>query len=448
MKQFDLVILGGGESGVGCALLAIANGYSVLLSDAGMLKPKYAQELREAGIYWEQGGHTEEWILGAKEVIKSPGIPHKSEIVKKIAASGIPILSELDFAQRYSKAYTIAITGTNGKTTTTSMVYDLLKNANFNVALGGNIGISYARQVAIKDPEYMVLEVSSFQLDDCKSFKPNIAVLTNITPDHLDRYNYNYTEYIQAKFKIGQNMDENGFFIYCEDDKDTKEFLSFLPKNVNKEPFSYYKTLDHGASIQNELMTLYDTNRKIYMTMNIQNFALRGIHNAYNSMAAAVVGSSLGIKKETIRESLANFTNVEHRLEFVAKVGGVEYINDSKATNVNAAWYALESMQQPVIWIAGGVDKGNDYELLADLVKDKVKMIVCLGVDNSKIHQAFGKHVDLILNTMSAEEAVKTAHRFANNGDVVLLSPACASFDLFLNYQERGSLFKQAVANL
>jgi UDP-N-acetylmuramoylalanine--D-glutamate ligase len=446
--NFDLVILGGGESGTGTALLAHAQGLKVLVSDSGQMKENYLNELKNAGIYIEQGGHNPEYILTAKEVVKSPGISNKSEIVKTIKANGIKIISELDFTFRYSKAKTICITGTNGKTTTTSLVYHILKESGFNVKVGGNIGQSYARQVLEKDPEYFVLEVSSFQLDDTYEFKPFISILTNLSPDHMDRYEYKYQNYIDAKFRLTANQGEGDHFIYCEDDKDTVSNLSKVPEQVAKWAVSYYKELKKGAWIKDKIMHVLTQNETKQFTMNTNELALMGIHNAYNSMAGAVVGNLLNVRKDNIRECLSNFKNVEHRLEFVGTVGGIDYINDSKATNVNAAWYALESMEKPVVWIAGGVDKGNDYEILRSLVKSKVHMIICLGLDNSKIHEAFGKDVDMIVNTTSAKEAVKIASKFGRKGDVVLLSPACASFDLFANYEERGRRFKDAVRNL
>ncbi|MCK9480475.1 MAG: UDP-N-acetylmuramoyl-L-alanine--D-glutamate ligase [Bacteroidia bacterium] len=448
MSSYDIVILGGGESGTGCAILAAQKGLSVFLSDSHLLKDIYAKELRQANIPFEQGAHSEDIILNAKKIIKSPGIPEKAEIVKKIREKQIPIISELDFAQSFSKAKVIAITGTNGKTTTTTMVFELLKNAGCNVKLGGNIGQSYAKQVAEKDPDYFVLEVSSFQLDDSYEFHPHIAILCNITPDHLDRYGYEYQNYINSKFRIVQNQTDNDYFIYCVDDPDTCNNLNLIPRGVEQLGFGYYNKPRTGARVENKVMYLTNTENKIYLTMNTDNLALRGIHNTYNSMASALVGSIMNISKETIRESLANFANIEHRLEHVATIGGAEYINDSKATNVNSVWYALESMQKPVIWIVGGVDKGNDYSSLVPLVQEKVKLIICLGVDNTKLHQAFSKHVNLMLNTTSMQEAVSTAHRFAEKGDTVLLSPACASFDLFLNYQDRGWSFKRSVKNL
>ena len=448
MNNYDIIILGGGESGTGCALLAKSKGLSVFLSDASMLKDIYAQELRQAGIPFEQGAHSEDIILSGKKIIKSPGIPDKTDIIKKIREKNIPIISELDFAQSYSHAKVIAITGTNGKTTTTTMVFELLRKAGLNVALGGNIGESYAKQVAIKDPEYFVLEVSSFQLDDSYDFHPYISILCNITPDHLDRYEYEYQNYINSKFRITQNQTEQDYFIYCIDDPDTYSNLNIVPSGVNQLAFGYFNKPETGAWVENKVLHLTDTANKIYLTMNTDNLALRGIHNTYNSMASGLVGSIMNLSKEAIRESLANFDNIEHRLEYVATVGGTDYINDSKATNVNSVWYALESMQKPVIWIVGGVDKGNDYSTLIPLVEEKVKLIICLGLDNTKIHQAFSKHVNLMLNTNSMQEAVQTAHRFADKGDTVLLSPACASFDLFLNYKDRGWSFKQSVKNL
>jgi UDP-N-acetylmuramoylalanine--D-glutamate ligase len=448
MKKFECVILGAGESGVGSAILAKKQGLTVFVSDKNLIAPAFRDELVANNIWFEQGAHSEEIMLNADFVIKSPGIPSRAHIIQQILKANIPVMSELDFAQQFSSAKVIAITGTNGKTTTTSMVYELLNNAGFKVELAGNIGISYARMVANKKPDYVVLEVSSFQLDDVRTFKPDIAILTNLSPDHLDRYDYEYQNYINAKFKLIQNQREGDCFVYNLDDADTLLNLHQVPQNTTCIPISYYKSIDKGACIEQGLMKVFNLQNKINFTMNIQHLALKGIHNTYNSMATAVVGSALNVRKEVIRESLANFKNVEHRLEHVASVRGVDFINDSKATNVNAAWFALESAQNPVIWIAGGVDKGNDYESLVPLIKEKVKLIICLGVDNTKLHNAFSKHVDLMLNTTSMQEAVKTAFRFASKGDTVLLSPACASFDLFLNYQDRGWAFKQSVKGL
>lgn len=445
-----IVILGAGESGTGCAVLALKNGFDVFVSDSGSIKEKYCTELNGIGVSYEQGAHTEELILNADEVIKSPGIPDKADIVKKIKEKNIPIISEIEFAFRYTKARHVAITGTNGKTTTTMLCYHILNKAGFNVGLGGNVGMSYARQVAESDRDYYVLELSSFQLDNTYTFKPDIAILTNITPDHLDRYNYEFQNYIDSKFRIAMNQDENDCFIYCADDEVTVSNLATHKVNAKHLPFSYGKVLEKGAYVINKQFHLLEntSTNPTPFTMFINDFALKGIHNSYNSMAAAIAANVLNIRKETIRESLVDFQNVEHRLEYVATVGGVDYINDSKATNVNSTWYALESMERPVIWIVGGVDKGNDYAALVPLVKEKVKMIVCLGTDNSKIHSAFGKVVDLMVNTNSAQEAVMVAKRFAEKGDVVLLSPACASFDLFANYEDRGWQFKTAVKNL
>jgi UDP-N-acetylmuramoylalanine--D-glutamate ligase len=455
-----IVILGAGESGTGCAVLALQKGYTVFVSDKGAIKETYAKELEKIGAKYEQNQHTENEILSADEIIKSPGIPDKADIIVKAKAKNIPIISEIEFASRYTHAKHVGITGTNGKTTTTLLCYHILQKAGFNVGLGGNVGKSYARQVAENNFDYYVLELSSFQLDDTYTFAPNIAILCNITPDHLDRYNYEFQNYIDSKFRIAMNQNKDDFFIYCADDEITVENLSTHKIEAQKLPFSYYQTLDEGAYIsEKELYLLDNRNNNLnnnlnnnpnnnYLTMFTNDFALKGIHNSYNSMAAAIAANVLNIKKDIIRESLMDFENVEHRLEFVASIGGVEFINDSKATNVNSTWYALESMEKPVIWIVGGVDKGNEYETLLPMVKEKVKVIVCLGLDNTKIHTAFGKHVDLMLNTTSAIEAVKVAQRFASKGDVVLLSPACASFDLFANYEDRGCQFKAAVKNL
>jgi UDP-N-acetylmuramoylalanine--D-glutamate ligase len=446
-----IVILGGGESGAGCGILALKQGFDVFISDSGMLKEKYCKELEDSNVPYEQGKHTEELILNADEIIKSPGIPDKAEIIKKAKALNIPIVSEIEFASRYTSAKHLAITGTNGKTTTTMMCYHILQKAGFNVGLGGNVGKSYARQVAEENFDYYVLELSSFQLDNTYTFRPDIAILCNITPDHLDRYNYEFQNYIDSKFRIAMNQTKDDYFIYCADDEVTLSNLSTHKIEAQKLPFSYGKEMDEGAYVLDKefhLLENQSTTPNKILTMFINDFALKGIHNSYNSMAAAIAANVLNIRKDVIRESLIDFQNVEHRLEYVASVGGVEFINDSKATNVNSTWYALESMDKPVVWIVGGVDKGNDYTALLPLVKDKVKVIVCLGTDNHKIHEAFGKDVDLMLNTSSAEEAVNVAKRFASKGDVVLLSPACASFDLFANYEDRGWQFKAAVKNL
>jgi UDP-N-acetylmuramoylalanine--D-glutamate ligase len=446
-----IVILGAGESGTGCAVLAQKQGFDVFVSDAGSIKDKYIQELSAAGIAFESGAHTADLILNADEIIKSPGIPDKAEMVKKAIEKGIPIISEIEFANRYTTAKHIAITGTNGKTTTTMLCYHMLKKAGFNVGLGGNVGKSYARQVAEDHYDYYVLELSSFQLDNTYHFKPHVAILCNITPDHLDRYNYDLKRYINSKFRICMNQTAEDYFIYCADDPITNEHMKDYKIQAQLRPFSFYTEQTSGAYVHekqfNLLYNLPKTSNQL-LTMFINDFALKGIHNSYNSMAAAIAANVLNINKDVIRESLIDFQNVEHRLEYVATVGGVDFINDSKATNVNSTWYALESMDKPVVWIVGGVDKGNDYTALLPLVKEKVKVIVCLGVDNHKIHEAFGKHVDIMLNTSSAEEAVQVAKRFSTKGDVVLLSPACASFDLFANYEDRGWQYKAAVKQL
>lgn len=446
-----IVILGAGESGTGCAVLAQKQGFDVFVSDAGSIKDKYIQELSAAGIAFESGAHTADLILNADEIIKSPGIPDKAEMVKKAIEKGIPIISEIEFANRYTTAKHIAITGTNGKTTTTMLCYHMLKKAGFNVGLGGNVGKSYARQVAEDHYDYYVLELSSFQLDNTYHFKPHVAILCNITPDHLDRYNYDLKRYINSKFRICMNQTAEDYFIYCADDPITNEHMKDYKIQAQLRPFSFYTEQTSGAYVHekqfNLLYNLPKTSNQL-LTMFINDFALKGIHNSYNSMAAAIAANVLNINKDVIRESLIDFQNVEHRLEYVATVGGVDFINDSKATNVNSTWYALESMDKPVVWIVGGVDKGNDYTALLPLVKEKVKVIVCLGVDNHKIHEAFGKHVDIMLNTSSAEEAVQVAKRFSAKGDVVLLSPACASFDLFANYEDRGWQYKAAVKQL
>jgi UDP-N-acetylmuramoylalanine--D-glutamate ligase len=444
-----IVILGGGESGAGCGILALKQGFDVFVSDSGMLKEKYCHELDAANVAYEQGKHTEELILNADEIIKSPGIPESNELIKKLRSLNIPIISEIEFASRYTNAFIIAITGTNGKTTVTSLVYHLLQKAGLNVACGGNIGVSFARLVAEKNYDYFVLEISSFQLDDMYKFHANISVLTNITPDHLDRYDYKIENYIRSKFRITQNQTKADYFMYCADDALTTENLQQSNINAQMVPFSLNPSLAAGATVMDGTLTVQISNNQLNkFTMLTSQLALRGRHNTYNSLAAAAIGQALEIKNEVIREALTDFKNVEHRLENVATIDGIQFINDSKATNVNAAWYALECMDKPVIWIAGGIDKGNDYSMLKELVKDKVRIIICLGLENSKIHNAFSKEVDMIINTQSANEAVKVAKQFAKNGECVLLSPACASFDLFKNYEERGRMFKNAVRSL
>lgn len=446
MSAKRIVILGAGESGTGAAILAKLKGFDVFLSDRGAIKDKYKAELGSHAISYEENQHTEALILNADEVIKSPGIPDSAPLIQKLLQKGIPVISEIEFAGRYTQAKTICITGTNGKTTTTLLTYHLLKKAGFNVGLGGNIGESFARQVALHSFDYYVLELSSFQLDGMYNFKADVAVLCNITPDHLDRYDYKIENYIASKFRITQNQSASDYFIYCADDPLTMEHIEKFPAQSNKIPFTIHKKVAEGAYA--EAGQIFSNVKNQLFTMYINELALVGQHNTYNSMAAAIVGQIYNLRNETIKESLQDFENVEHRLEFVAKVGGIEFINDSKATNVNSAWYALECTEGPVIWIAGGQDKGNDYSLLKPLVKEKVKFIVCLGKDNRKIHEAFMNDVDMIINTASAKEAVQVAYRFAAKGDRVLLSPACASFDLFENYEDRGRQFKKAVRDL
>lgn len=441
-----VVILGGGESGVGSAVLAVVKGYDTFLSDSNMLTGDAKVMLDRFGIAYEEGGHTKELILNADEVIKSPGIPDTVPIVEEIKARGIPVISEIEFAGRYDKAKKICVTGSNGKTTTTSIIYFLLKNAGLNVGLAGNIGQSYAYQVATQNFDYYVLELSSFQLDGMYDFKADIAVLLNITPDHLDRYNYEMENYIKAKFRITQNMSSEDCFIFCADDEISISHLNKIVLQAKRLPFSQKKVVEEGAYLQDDQIHVHYDDREYRMFIN--ELSLQGKHNIYNSMAAAITGKVLDIKNDVLRDSLSSFKGVEHRLEKVIKVKNVLYINDSKGTNVNSTWYALESMITPVIWIAGGKDKGNDYSPLFDLVKEKVRAIICLGVDNRKLHAEFGDKVEVMYDTLSAEEAVRTAYSIAKPGDTVLLSPACASFDLFKNYEDRGKQFKEAVQNL
>lgn len=443
-----VVILGGGESGVGSAVLAKVKGFDVFLSDNGKIEDRYADELRKWDIPFEQGGHTEDLILNADEVIKSPGIPDTVPMVRKVTDKGIRIISEIEFAGRYDSAKKICITGSNGKTTTTSLIYYLLRNAGLNVGLGGNIGKSYALQVATEHFDYYVLEISSFQLDNCYDFHPDIAIIMNITPDHLDRYGFQFENYIRSKFRITRNLSKEDCFIFDSDDEITIAHLSKIVLTAKMLPFTQKKEVGQGAFLKEDrIMVRYnDEECDIYL----KELALGGKHNIYNSMAAALAAKASGIDNKTIRECLATFKPIENRLEPVLSVKDVLYINDSKATNVDAAWYALECQKRPVVWIAGGKDKGNDYEVLKDLVRRKVKAIVCLGVDNTKLREAFEDIVgkDNMVETRSAEDAVAQASRFATAGDVVLLSPCCASFDLFRNMEERGEKFKEAVRNL
>ena len=443
-----IVVLGGAESGIGAAILAKVKGFDVFLSDKGKIEYKYIEMLKEWKIPFEQGQHSEELILNADEIIKSPGIPTDAPMIRKIISKGIHIISEIEFAGRYDKSKKICITGSNGKTTTTSLIYYLLQQAGLNVGIGGNIGKSYAYQVATENFDYYVLEISSFQLDNCYDFRPDIAIITNITPDHLDRYEYNIENYVRAKFRIIRNLRPEDCFIFDSDDEITINHLSRIITQAKKLPFTQKGEVKQGAFLKDEkIVVRYE---KDECDIYLQELALGGKHNIYNSMAAALAAKATGIDNRTIRASLETFQPIEHRLEPVLSVKGVLYINDSKATNVDAAWYALECQNKPVVWIVGGTDKGNDYHVLEELVKKKVKAIVCLGLDNHKLHEAFEKIVgkDNMIDTKSADEAVKAASRFANDGDVVLLSPCCASFDLFTCYEDRGEKFKEAVRNL
>ena len=442
-----LVILGGGESGVGTAILGKKKGYDVFVSDFGKIKENYKEVLTINKIAFEDEKHTEELILNADVVMKSPGIPEKSPIVKKLLEKKIPVISEIEFAAPFTTATTIGITGSNGKTTTTLLTYHLLKQGGLNVGLAGNIGKSFAWQVAENKHDCYVLELSSFQLDGIINYKPDIAVLLNISPDHLDRYNYDYNLYIDSKFRITMNQNEDDYLIYDEDDEAITNWLANNKIKANKLPFSLTKKIEEGGSIteNNEInINLNDEN----FIMPINKLALEGKHNVKNTMAATTVAQLMNIRKATIRESLSNFQGAEHRLEKVLKINNIQYINDSKATNVNATFFALDSMNTPTVWIVGGVDKGNDYDELMSLVREKVKGIICLGVDNKKLADKFEGLVEMFVETTSMSEAVKIANKMAEKGDTVLLSPACASFDLFENYEDRGKQFKQAVQNL
>ena len=441
-----LVILGGGESGVGTAILGKKKGYDVFVSDFGQIKDNYREVLKQYEIKWEDETHSENLILNADVVMKSPGIPEKTPIVKKLVEKGIPVISEIEFAAPFTRAITIGITGSNGKTTTTMLTYHLLKEAGLNVGLGGNIGKSFAWQVAEENYDCYVLELSSFQLDGSVNYRPDIAIITNISPDHLDRYDYKYENYIASKFRITMNQTENDYLIYDADDEAISEWLKQNKTNAQLIPFSLTQTFEKGAFIKNDIMEV-NINQEEF-EMKTSDISLEGKHNMKNAMAATSVAQLMKIRKETIRESLSNFQGVEHRLEKVLKIQNVQYINDSKATNVNATFFALDSMTVPTVWIVGGVDKGNDYAELMSLVREKVKAIICLGVDNKKIIDAFGNVVDIMVEVESMSDAVRTAQHLAEKGDAVLLSPACASFDLFQNYEDRGNQFKSAVRNL
>ncbi|MAD98247.1 MAG: UDP-N-acetylmuramoyl-L-alanine--D-glutamate ligase [Flavobacteriaceae bacterium] len=438
-----IAILGGGESGVGTAILAQKMGYDTFVSDKGIIGAAYKELLQKNDIDFEEGIHTESKILDADVVMKSPGIPEKVALVQKLIQQNTPVISEMEFAGQFTKANIVGITGSNGKTTTTLLTHHIVKNGGLNVGIAGNIGDSFAEQVAEKDYENYVLEISSFQLDGVQNFNSHIAILTNITPDHLDRYNYDFSQYVASKFRITMNQSADDFFIYDADDPAIAEGLTKHKTNATLVPFSLEKELDYGAYIKDNY--LITTIQKEIFKMPLSTLSLKGKHNTKNAMAATLAAQLLKVRNETIKESLANFEGAEHRLEFVSKREGVEYINDSKATNVNATYYALECMDKQTVWIVGGVDKGNDYLDLMPLVREKVKAIVCLGLDNEKIKQTFGKVVDVLVETAGAEEAVKVSRKIAERGDAVLLSPACASFDLFKNYEDRGNQFKEAV---
>lgn len=441
-----IVVIGAGESGVGAAVLAKKQGLEVLVSDAGAIKKEYEDVLTKYEIRYEAGGHSAAEILKADLVVKSPGVPDSAPLVVELRGKGIPVISEIEFAGRYSQAKTICITGSNGKTTTTMLTYHLLKAAGLNVGLAGNVGHSLAWQVAEKDFDYYVIELSSFQLDGMVEFKADVAMLLNITPDHLDRYDYQLQNYVDSKFRIIQNQTSDDVFIYGADDPIIQKELKKREILAQCLPFGWGETFENGAGIKGEELII-NLGKKSF-NMSIFDIALQGKHNTYNSMAAGLAGMVLNIRNEKIRESLTDFKGVEHRLERFLKVHGIEFINDSKATNVNSTWYALESLNKPIVWIAGGVDKGNDYSALTELVRDKVKAIVCLGTDNSKIKEAFDGIVPDIIETQDMQDAVRSAYYLAKNGETVLLSPACASFDLFENYEDRGRQFKTAVRSL
>lgn len=437
-----IVVLGGGESGFGAALLAKKKGWEVFLSDKGQIRDNYRELLKENDIEFEEGHHSEDRILAADWIVKSPGIPKKAEIIRKIQEKGIRLSSEIEFASEFTHAKIIAITGSNGKTTTTSLIYHILKNDGFNVGLGGNIGQSFAKQVAEDHYDYYVLEVSSFQLDDIQNFRPYISMLLNLSPDHLDQYNYNYEEYALAKFRIAENQENDNYFIYNRDDEMSMKLLEKLDIRAKKIPFSLKSHFSEGGFLDHGKIVVKLADE---FSMDIAELSLQGNHNVANSLAASIAGKLLNISNDSIRNSLMTFQAVPHRLEKVAEINGVQYINDSKATNVNATYYALESMTRPTIWIVGGKDKGNDYEEIADLVKKKVKAIVCLGLDNKKIIDFFKDKKEHIYDTSSMEECIKVCKSLARKGDTVLLSPCCASFDLFENYEDRGDQFRTQV---
>jgi len=445
LKNKYIAVIGAGESGVGAALLAQKLGAEVFVSDYGKIKENYKKELEENSISFEENGHSLHKIEKADEVIKSPGIPQDSAVIQHLKKTNIRLISEIEFASRYSQAKTICITGSNGKTTTTMLVYHIFQKAGYDVGFGGNIGKSFARQLAVSDCEYYILELSSFQLDDLQEFKADISIILNITPDHLDRYEYNMDLYVDSKLRIINNQTKDDWLIYNADDSLIKSALEKKSPNINIATFSLTGEQQVGGHINKEQLII---NIKDQFTMSIHDLALKGKHNTQNSLAAGIAARIVEIRKDIVRQSLEDFVNVEHRLEFVAKINGVEFINDSKATNINSTWFALESMEKPTVWIVGGVDKGNDYNELLSLVDEKVKAIICLGEDNDKIKEAFQSKVETLVEARDAVEAVAYAYRLARKDESVLLSPACASFDLFESYEDRGNQFKQAVRML
>lgn len=442
-----IVILGAGESGTGAAILARQKGFDVFVSDAGKIKPFYRDMLDEYHVIYESGGHTERLITNASEVIKSPGIPESAPIVKLLRKKGVQIISEIEFAGRYTNAKKICITGSNGKTTTTSLIHHMMRKAGLNVGMAGNVGRSFAFQVATEGYDFYVLELSSFQLDGMYEFRADIAILLNITPDHLDRYDYNFQNYVDSKFRVSQNLTEDEYFVFCSDDEITIKELEKIVSKAEQLPFAYNKKEKDVAWVENDEKMVIEFD-DVDFSMSLEELSLKGRHNTYNSMAAGIAGNVLKIRNDVIREALTDFQGVEHRLETVMKVHGITFINDSKATNVNSTWYALESVKGKAVWIVGGVDKGNDYSELYNLVENKVKAIVCLGKDNQRLLQAFSGKVESIVETKNMEEAVKTAYYLARDGETVLLSPACASFDLFESFEDRGRQFKTAVKSL
>lgn len=442
-----IIILGAAESGVGAALLASSLGYEVFVSDSGAIRDTFREQLTAGGIPFEENGHDMDRVLGAGEILKSPGIPESTPVMRAVRGAGIPVISEIEFAYRHvNPSRIIAITGSNGKTTTTALTCKILTDAGLKAAAVGNIGRSFALQILTDPQDYYVVEVSSFQLDDIDRFHPDVAVLLNITPDHLDRYDHRMENYARAKFRITANQTTEDYFVYCKDDPETRKYFDLQPIHSQTLAFSIMETLPEGGFLQDD--NLHVKLQDEDMSMSIYELALRGKHNLYNSMAAGISARTMHIRKESIRESLKSFRSLEHRLEYVTAVRGVDFINDSKATNVNSVWFALESMDKPVVLILGGVDKGNDYSLIRDLVSEKVKAIVCLGKDNARIHEAFSDRTDVIVDTLNMQDAVQAAFLCAAKGDVVLLSPACASFDLFKNYEDRGLQFKTRVHDL